>query len=65
MKSCRNCKNSTHFGDYRPDLLCKLNKEVMVRVSKCLEENKASDTYAQTIASRCKAYEPEEKEDEQ
>ena len=60
MKSCRNCKNSTHSWGYQPDLICKFNKEVMVRFSKCLEENKASDTRAQTIASRCKAYEPEE-----
>ena len=59
MKSCRNCKNSTHSWGYQTGLLCKLNKEVVVRVSKCLEENKASDIRARTIASRCKAYEPE------
>lgn len=56
MKSCRNCENATHSWGYHPDLLCKLSNEVMVRFSKCLEENKASDTYAQTIATRCKAY---------
>ena len=59
MKSCRNCGNATHSWGYRPDLVCKLSGEVMVRASNCLEENKASDTYARTIASRCKAYLPE------
>ena len=59
MKSCRNCKNSTHSWGYQHALLCKFNKEVIVPFSKCLEENKASDTRARTIASRCKAYEPE------
>ena len=58
MKSCRNCENSTHSWGYRPDLICMLDEEVMVQFSASLEENKASDTHAQTIAARCKAYEP-------
>ena len=56
MKSCRNCENATHSGNWRPDLICKLDGGVMVRLSKTLEENKASDTHTQTIAARCKAY---------
>jgi hypothetical protein len=60
MKSCRNCENSTHAWGYRPDLICRLYQEVVVRVSRNLEENKASDTYAQTTANNCRAYTPEE-----
>ena len=60
MMSCRNCENSTHSWGYRPDLICMLDKEVMVRFSTSLEENKASDIHAQTVARHCEAYTPEE-----
>ena len=59
MKSCRNCENAIHDGYYRVQLICRLNRQVIVPFSKNLDENKASDTRARTIASRCKAYEPE------
>lgn len=60
MMSCRNCENSTHSWGHRPDLICMLDKEVMVKFSASLEENKASDTHAQTTARSCEAYTPEE-----
>jgi len=59
MKSCRNCENAIHDGYYWVRLICRLNRQVVVPFSKCLEENKASDTHARTTASRCKAYEPQ------
>ena len=59
MKSCRNCENATHDGYYSVRLICRLNRQVVVPFSNNLSENKASDTNAQTIAARCKAYEPE------
>jgi len=59
MKSCRNCANARHDGYYWVRLICRLSSEVMVPFSGCIEENKASDTYAQTVAKRCKAYTPE------
>ena len=58
MKSCRNCENAIHDGYYWVQLICRLNRQVVVPFSKKLDENKASDTHAQTIAARCKAYEP-------
>lgn len=60
MMSCRNCENSTHSWGYRPDLICMLDKKVMVEFSASLEENKANDTHAQTTARSCEAYTPEE-----
>ena len=60
MKSCRNCKNAIHDGYYWVQLICRFNRRVVVPFSKCLDENKASDTHAQATAKRCKAYEPEE-----
>ena len=60
MKSCRNCANALHDGYYHVRLICRLSREVMVPFSMNTEENKASDTYAEKIAKRCKAYTPEE-----
>lgn len=59
MKSCRNCDNAIHDGYYWVQLICRLNRQVVVPFSKHPDENKASDTHAQAIAKRCKAYKPE------
>ena len=62
MKSCRNCTNALHDGYYRIRLICNLNRQVVVPFSMNGEENKASDTYAQTKAKHCHAYTPEGEE---
>jgi hypothetical protein len=59
MKSCRNCENSIHHGDYRVDLLCKVHNVTIVKPSLSEAENKANDAYAQRKASQCEMYTPE------
>ena len=61
MKSCRNCENAIHDGYYRVQLICRLNRQVIVPFSKSLDENKASDMRARTIANVCPEYTGESK----
>ena len=62
MKSCRNCEHSVHEGYYdRYVLVCKTYGKTIVKSSKCLDENKASDMRARTIANVCPEYTGESK----
>ena len=60
MKSCRNCENAIQDGYYWVQLICRLNRQVIVPFSKSLDENKASDMRASKIANVCPEYTGEE-----
>ncbi len=59
MKSCRNCENAIHDGYYWVQLICRLNRKVIVPFSKALDENKESDAKAQREANHCASYTPQ------
>lgn len=60
MKSCRNCKNANHDGNFNPVLYCKaLRIQVAPAVSKSTEENKAQDRQLTGRANACSAYKKE------
>lgn len=56
MKSCRNCKHSTHMGDPRPDLVCPPLGLGLAKATLNDEENKKADSRCRDLAARCDAY---------